>query len=76
VAGRVLGARTGKVGEIEYTYPLISCLELHLWPQRIPGPQRYEPYPWWYWGPPWYWPPPWYWRPYRYPFWGPLSSYW
>ena len=73
VAGRVLGTRLGQVGELEYTYPLISCLELHLWPQLVPTPPGYAPYPWWYWDP-WYWDP-WYWRPYRRPFWRPLHPY-
>lgn len=52
VAGRVLGSHTGKVGDAQYIYPLISCIEIHLWPQlaRI---SAYEPgyfvHPWhWY----------------------------
>lgn len=60
VAGRVLGEHIGKVGEAEYVYPLICCLEFHLWPEPEPT-FRYAPYPWWYWE-------PWYWRPY-YPYW-------
>jgi outer membrane lipoprotein len=64
VAGRVLGLRKGQIGEMEYSYPFISCLEIHLWPE--PVPQQYEPYPWWYWDPFW---APWYWWPYGYPFW-------
>jgi outer membrane lipoprotein len=75
VAGRVLGARTGQIGEIEYTYPLLDCLELHLWPQPVPALSGYAPYPGWYWYP-WYWWDPWYRRPYRYPFWGPYYPYW
>jgi outer membrane lipoprotein len=63
VAGRVLGARKGLIGETEYTYPLISCVELHLWPEPLP-PSPYGPYPWWYWDDP-------FWRPYYHPFWRP-----
>lgn len=56
VAGRVLGSYTGKVGEVTYTYPLISCEEIYLWPRRIAvaPPYSYDP---------------WYWPPYPYPFW-------
>ncbi len=72
VAGRVLGVRTGKVGEMDYTYPLISCLELHLWPER--RPPGYAPYPWWY-RDPWYWDP-WYRHGWYHPFWRPYHLYW
>jgi outer membrane lipoprotein len=74
IAGRVLGTRSGRIGELEYTYPLISCLELRLWPQTVAVPPPYGPYPWWYWDP-WYWDP-WYFRPYRSPFWRPFHPYW
>jgi starvation-inducible outer membrane lipoprotein len=74
VAGRVLGARAGQIGEMQYTYPLISCLELYLWPQaEVSGP-RYGFYPWWYWEP-WPWDY-WYWRRYPYPYWRPYAPYW
>ena len=61
VAGRVLGRRQGTVGEVEYVYPLISCIELHLWSEPLQA-FPYEPYPWWYWDP-WYRMHPWHWRP-------------
>ena len=32
VAGQVLGIFSGKVGEVNYTYPMISCEETHLFP--------------------------------------------
>jgi outer membrane lipoprotein len=51
VAGRVLGSYTGKVGEVDYIYPLISCQEIYLWPRIARLPPRYDPYDWWY-GPP------------------------
>lgn len=59
VAGRVIGTHTGKVGEIEYVYPLLACLETHL----LPRPTAVAAYP--------YYPDPWYWYPwyrYGYPF--------
>ena len=56
VAGRVLGARSGQIGEATYVYPLLSCLELRLWPQVVAVG-----------GAPYYYPP--YWRPwYLYPY--------
>jgi outer membrane lipoprotein len=47
VAGKILGSYTGQVGEAEYLYPLVSCLELHLWP-RVSYDRTYPvyPYPW------------------------------
>jgi outer membrane lipoprotein len=72
VAGRVLGTRTGQIGELTYTYPLISCVELHLWPRYVSAPGYYYAYPW-FWDP-WYWDP-WYWHPYYYRYWG-HSRWW
>jgi outer membrane lipoprotein len=73
VAGRVLGSYAGKVGEVDYVYPLISCQEKHLWSQIVTVPHGYYGYPWWYWDPYVY---PWYWRPFRHRF-GFLSRpYW
>jgi outer membrane lipoprotein len=63
VAGRVLGTYQGKVGEVDYRYPLISCQEKYLWPQVPAVPRVYYGYPRWYGGP---YVSPWYWRPYRY----------
>jgi outer membrane lipoprotein len=53
VAGRILGSRSGQIGEAAYVYPLVSCLELRLWPQVVAvdgAPYYYPPY-----GRPWYW---------------------
>ena len=72
VAGRVLGARAGKIGELPYTYPLVSCLEIHLWPRVVVSEPRYGPYPWWY-RDPWYWD---YGRWRYYPYWGPYPPFW
>lgn len=55
VAGRLQGTRTAPLDEIEYTYPVVSCLELHLWPEPVQVVPRY---PLWYWDDPWYWPQP------------------
>lgn len=64
LAGRVLGSRTEAVGEISYIYPLLSCLEVHLWPPR-PSVADYPPlYPYGYWGYPYG-----YWGPLYYPLW-------
>lgn len=62
IAGRVLGTLTDKIGEADYVYPLISCLETRLWPKPpVALSPRYSAWSWWG-GPPW--PGPWWWRPY------------
>lgn len=57
VAGEVQGKRIQPLGEIDYTYPLISAKEIHLWSvekeERFYYPYPYWHYPWWY-GPYWY----------------------
>jgi outer membrane lipoprotein len=73
VAGQVLGAYMGKVGEVDYTYPLISCEETHLLPTAGAELRRYAAYPWWYGNPYFY---PWTVGPYPYAFWGPYWRYW
>ena len=50
LAGRVLGTRTDTVGEITYVYPLLACLEVHLWPP-MPDTRALYPYDYWW---PWY----------------------
>jgi outer membrane lipoprotein len=67
VAGQVLGSHTGKVGEVDYLYPLISCEELHLFPSASAELRRYAGYPWWYYDPYFY---PWAPGFYPYVFWG------
>ena len=58
VAGEVQGKRIQRLGEIDYTYPLISAKEIHLWPvekeDRVYYPCPYWHYPRWY-APYWYW---------------------
>jgi outer membrane lipoprotein len=73
VAGQVLGSYVGKVGEVEYTYPLISCEETHLLPIASVESRRYAAYPWRYGDPYFY---PWTVGPYPYAFWGPYWRYW
>jgi len=72
VAGRVLGSYTGKVGEVDYTYPLVSCEEIHLFPTASAELRRQAAYPWWYGDPYFY---PWTIGPYPYAFWGPYWRY-
>jgi len=58
VAGELKGKKIQRLGEIEYTYPLISAREIHLWPvekkDRVYYPCPYWHYPWWY-HPYWHW---------------------
>jgi outer membrane lipoprotein len=74
VAGQVLGTFSGKVGEVDYPYPMISCEETHLLPTASAEALRYAAYPWWYGGPYFYYP--WTVGPYPYAFLGPYWRYW
>lgn len=47
VAGQVQGKKVRSLGEIEYTYPLISVKEIHLWPVERKETYYYYPYPYW-----------------------------
>ncbi len=64
--GEMKGLQTQPLGGIEYTYPVISIKEMHVWKKSelysYPPPYFYGPYYYPYW---WYEPP--YWQPY-YPF--------
>jgi outer membrane lipoprotein len=66
VAGEVIEKRTIPLGETEYTYPLISIREIHLWPEK--SNERFGPYygPYWYYP---YWYDPWWYDPWYYPRW-------
>jgi outer membrane lipoprotein len=64
VVGRLDGTEQGKVGEFEYTYPVVRADAIYLWPKRPPYPRTpyYDPWmygfgPYWGWGP--YWGPYW-----------------
>jgi len=52
VCGEIQGKKIQPLGEIDYTYPLISAKEIHLWPlekkDRVYYPCPYWHYPWWY----------------------------
>ena len=67
IIGQVRGSKTLPLDEMQYTYPLISIVEIHVWKKSevyyYAPPYTYYPfvYPW-----PWYGPP--YWYPYGYPF--------
>jgi outer membrane lipoprotein len=62
IAGRVMGKQVRKIGELDYTYPVLHAEEIHLW-HDDPGRSEYYYYPHllWYFGgvsdstrPPWY----------------------
>jgi outer membrane lipoprotein len=74
IAGQVMGSYVGKVGEVDYTYPLISCEEAHLLPMVSTELNRYATYPWWYGGP--YFYSPWVVGPYPYALWRPYWRSW
>lgn len=66
IVGEVKGKKTLPLDEIDYTYPVISIREIHVWktydtdygyPYPTPGPYLYDPY---YYG---YWPGPYWYRP-------------
>jgi len=61
VAGKVAGRQAGKVGELDYTYPLIQAEQVYLWPR--PEPRYYRDL---------YWP----YGPYYYGFYGPFGPWW
>lgn len=57
VAGKVQGSAVRRIGEIDYRYPVIAALELHLWREPLPlraypyaYPYGYPAYPWRGWG--------------------------
>ncbi len=60
LAGRIREMRTQPLGEIQYSYPLVDVVELHIWPQR-PGElhlrddDRPSHWPYHHWGCPGYW---------------------
>ncbi len=59
IAGDIQGKRVSALGEIEYTYPLVSVKEIHLWQRKTE--EKVYPYPY-YWHYPWWW---------YHPYWGP-----
>ncbi len=77
IVGKVSGAVTELIDEMEYTYPTVTIQFLKVWPEGMPLPPRFGRYgfppysygyPYWYagsyWGP--YW---WAYRPFRFAYW-------
>jgi outer membrane lipoprotein len=60
VVGQVQGKKTLPIDQIEYTYPIISLREIHVWskselePPQYPPPGYYND-PFWFGGPPYWW---------------------
>lgn len=63
-AGPVQAPEIRPLDQTQYTYPVIGCDQLHLWPELPPVIYSYPPP---YWGP--------YWHGWGYPYWYPYS-YW
>ena len=54
VAGIVAGKELKKLGQMEYPYPVLNAVEIHLWKKT--NPVQFDPYPWYPIGVPWrYW---------------------
>jgi outer membrane lipoprotein len=65
IAGKVIGVKLLKLGEMDYPYPLIRAEAIHLWKKIKPLP--YDPNPWYPMGAPW---GPWgMWGPWYSPYW-------
>ena len=75
IVGKVSGATTELLDEMDYTYPTVNILFIKVWPEGMQLPPRFGrygyPYPYWYAGGP-YWGP--YWGPYG--VWGPYWGAW
>lgn len=63
VAGEIIGQKVMPIGDIDYTYPVLSPREIHLWREVEKAQYPYGPHLWWWWDYP-YWPYPG-WHPYR-----------
>lgn len=48
VAGPVEGAETRPLDQIQYTYPVIGCQQIHLWPAQPQAAYYYPAYPYGY----------------------------
>lgn len=74
VVGKISGATTELLDEMEYTYPTVTIEFLKVWPEAGQLPPRsgrygfpYYGYPYWYAGP--YWGPYGFYGPYRFIYW-------
>ena len=61
IAGVIEGKKVLQLGEIEYTYPLVSVKDIHLWPVKD---KKLYYYPEWH-----YYYPEWHYRWWHYPYW-------
>lgn len=66
VVGEVKGKKTRMIDEVEYVYPVVASVEMHLWEKYDADRYYYPPYPYYYdpfWNP--WWPRrpfyPWWW---------------
>ena len=50
IGGEISGKRVLPLGEINYTYPLITVKEIYLWPEEkeVNPRELYWPCPWWH----------------------------
>jgi outer membrane lipoprotein len=67
MVGQVQGKKTLPIDQIEYTYPIISIREIHVWSKSDLQQPQYPP-PGYYYDPFWFWGPPYPYRWYRYPY--------
>jgi outer membrane lipoprotein len=65
LAGEIIGEKVERLGEMEYTYPLVRVKEIHLWKQYS---YPYGPLPYWYY---WFGSP----YPYAWPYDGPYFRF-
>lgn len=56
VGGQLVGQEMLPLGESQYTYPVVSVKEIHLWVEPR-SPYYYRDYPYWHGYPYWYWGP-------------------
>ena len=64
VVGTIEGETTGRIGEYDYSFPLVAVNTSYLWPKKAePVRHEYYPPPWWYYDPWPYYPRPFYGRP-------------
>jgi outer membrane lipoprotein len=75
IVGKISGATTELLDEMDYTYPTVTIQFLKVWPEAMQRPPRYGRYgfpysygyPYWYAGP--YWGPYGFYRPFGFVYW-------
>lgn len=70
IVGKVSGATTELLDEMEYTYPTVTITYLKVWPEAMHPPYRYGRY-----APPYYGYPGWYAGPYWGPYYGTYGPF-